>query len=100
MQGRVHGQQRRHVHGVRDGHVQGLAGAWCMHLMSCQLRVACRFVRPLSVDLLRDLCLCNANAKEEDMQKSSIRDSRMLPRLRVVCRSLSCVALEVLAILD
>jgi hypothetical protein len=71
-----------------------------MHLMSCQLRVACRFVRPLSVDLLRDLCLCNANAKEEDMQKSSIRDSRMLPRLRVVCRSLSCVALEVLAILD
>ena len=45
----VHGAQRRHVHGVRGRQVQERNGARSMHSMSCQLRVACRFVRPLFV---------------------------------------------------
>ena len=45
----VHGAQRRHVHGVRGRQVQERNGARSMHSMSCRLRVACRFVRPLFV---------------------------------------------------
>ena len=47
VQRRVHGAQRWHVHGVRGGKVQGLARDRCMHRLSGQLRVACRFVRSL-----------------------------------------------------
>ena len=43
--------QRRHVHGVRDGQVQGLTWTRSMLLMFLQLRVACRFVWPLCVGL-------------------------------------------------
>jgi len=49
MQRRLHGAQRRHVHGVRGRQIQGFHGARSMHSMSCQLRVACRFVLPLFV---------------------------------------------------
>jgi hypothetical protein len=57
VQRRVHGAQRWHVHGVRGGKVQGLARDRCMHRLSRQLRVACRFVRPLCVGLARALMM-------------------------------------------
>ncbi len=49
MQRRLHGSQRRQVYGVRGRQIQGRNGARRMHSMSCQLRVACRFVLPLFV---------------------------------------------------
>jgi hypothetical protein len=71
VQRRVHGAQRRHVHGVRDRQVQGLAGGWCMHRMSRQLRVACRFVRPLLLKFTAGQVGTSGGAPRSSVQKPS-----------------------------